>query len=302
MQGNTINIDNKEGLMSEETNITEIVVNKSKKAIIIKIVIVLVVILVIAVSFFGWEWYKQVEEVAKNPQNKVIVKVGEEKLYQKDLNTELAAYPTKDEAAKKLLLAKMVEESKLIQEAKKEKSFSIDKSIYDSSTKDYLKRMEVIQQIKIENSNKNAGLKGSIISVWFLNNRVGPLGYDKAKALALEKITYLHNQVKNSKITMEQAAENIKNDTSLAQLDPTSYKTNAILLFNVSSGEEITWESEFDKILWGLKDGEVSAIYLAKSADFDNKNQIVPAYYMFGQAEKKATKANKETKYEVIYY
>ena len=116
--------------MSEDINTKaerENIVNtdsKLKKPIILKILLVLVIALAIVGAFFGWKWYSQEKEVARNPQNKVIVKVGEEKLYQKDLTTELAYYPTKDEAAKKQLLSKMVEDSKLLQESKKEKTSS----------------------------------------------------------------------------------------------------------------------------------------------------------------------------------
>ena len=291
--------------MSEERKTNKNVENtfeRSKKPIILKILLVLVVILVVIGAFFLWRWSSRVIEESRNPQHKVIIKVGQEKIYQKDLETELAYYPTKDEAAKKLLLNKLVADSKLLQDAKKEKAITIDQSIYNSPDKDYLKRMKVIQQLKKENAKKNAGLKGSIISVWFLNDRVGPLGYEKAKLLALNKITYLHDQVKTGKMTMAEAGDNIKNDSSLAQLDPTSYKTNAITYFNVASGEKITWESEFNQILWNLKPGEISAIYTAKSADLDHQNEILPAYYIFGQAERKATNLTKETEYEVKYY
>jgi len=274
----------------------------SKKPFILKVLFIFVVVLIVVGGFFVWSWYSQERAGNKNPQNKVIAKVGEELLYQTDLNIELTYYPTKDEAARKLLITKMVEDSKLLQEAKKDQTITIDKTIYNSPNKNYLERIKVIQRLKTENAKMNAGLMGSIISVWFLNDRVGPLGYDKAKALALEKITYLHEQVKSGKSTMEQAAENIKNDSSFALLDPTSYKTNAIFYFNVALGEKITREDGFDQMLWGLSPGEVSAIYTANATDYYNNGQILPGYYIFGQAEKKKASSKKETIYEVKYY
>jgi hypothetical protein len=239
-----------------------------------------------------------------NPPDKIIARVGEENIYQKDLDAELDHYPTKDDAAKKLLLNKIIEDSKLLQEAKKENLLPIDNTIYNSPEKDYMGRIGAISKIKIELAKKNIGLKGSIISIWFLNDHVGPLGYEKAKALALKKITYLHTQVKSGNSTMEQVAENIRNDTSLAQLDA-NYKNNAIFSFNVTPDKTITWEKEFDKMLWELNAGEISDIFTAVSPDFDNNNKVVPAYYMFGTVTdklKETVTPASETNYEVTYF
>ncbi len=245
---------------------------------------------------------------------KIIAKVGEEIIYQKDLDTEISFYPIKSEQTKKDLLKKIIEDSKYLQIAKEEKLPNIgiiDDNIFNSPDKDYFKRVDSVQKIKKELSQAT-NLKGVIISIWFLNDRVGPLGYEKAKEIAFSKISSLHQRVKLGELTMRQAAELIKNDASLSQIDPT-YKLNAFLEFNVPKGKKITWEEQFDNNLWYMKVGEISEIYTGKSYDFaKSKTEKFEAYYLFGQAEEENLSSSgynsdsmfkeKEKNYEVVYY
>lgn len=233
-----------------------------------------------------------------------IARVGNETIYQKDLDTELANYPRHYATTSKMLLDKIISDSRLLQASQKLGLILADKTIFDSPDKDYPKRAEEIQKLqKVIRANEYT-LKGSGISIWFLNDTVGTLGYEKARETALSKITGLYKSVKNGVINMEEAAFEIKNDTSLALLDK-NYQGNAVFRFLAKPGDKITWEEEFDDIIWRLKPGEITDIYTGSTRDFADK-VIKPAYFMFARVEEKLDKpkySDLDTQnYEITYY
>lgn len=238
------------------------------------------------------------------PPGQKIARVGEETIYQKDLDEILAIYPDKSTQAHQKILEKLIADSKTIQHAKEIGLIKTDDTIYNSPDKDNLKRTREIQKIQETIRENNYTIKGSGVSVWFVNDYVGPLGYEKAKELALAKINFLYNAVKTKTMTMEQAAENIRNDTSLAKLDK-NYVYNAYFTFSLKPGQKFTYEENFDKILWQLPAGEMTEVYTAASKDLDD-GKDKPAYYMFAQVEEKLNQpiiADVDTnKYEVNVY
>lgn len=247
---------------------------------------------------------------SKKP-NEVIALVGKEKIYQSDLETEQRYSPLKvSSASAKILLEKIVEDSILLQGANADKLITLNKKVFNSPSKDYLKRAELVLKAKKLLAEKEDGIAGAVVSIWFYNMKPGEIGYQKGKEIALEKIQKLQTDVQNKKITIEQAGELIKKDTSLAKVDK-QYKSNAIFKFNVKKNEKIYFDPEFDKIIWKLKQNQVSKVVLSK--DVDRKtDKMIPAVYSFAQVKKiikngkvgtfEAWLAKKKKIYEIKYY
>lgn len=242
--------------------------------------------------------------------NKVIAKVGEELIYQKDLETEILYYPPVKNFDKSYLLKKIVKDSIILQAAKADGFISLNTTTYNSLTKDYLKRIKLVEEAKKIINNQADGIEGTAVFMWFINGPVGPLGYEKSKEIVYAKILRLHTLVKNKEMTIRQAGEQIKNDTSLAQIDP-AYKTNAILDFKALKGERITINEDFDKALWKLQKQEVSDVFVGKARN-QGTGKDVEAFYSFGEVTKRITSgkvtsfdnwfAKKEKEYAVKFY
>lgn len=216
-----------------------------------------------------------------------IMRIGQEMIFQSDFEIESKNLAGYDSSMRKIVIDKLVWDSKFLQMAKDQGLVKLDESIFNSGNKNYEKRLRTIQDTKNHINRLNPSIKGVSVYIWFLNDRVGPLGYEKAKSLAYSKIKKLHEEVRSGEITIEQAAEKIKSDTSLSQLDP-SYKTNAFSIFDAPPGKQITWEPEYDKILWGLDEGALSDIYTGKSYNFAvDKTSKFEAFYVFSQIKKK---------------
>lgn len=222
--------------------------------------------------------------------NKIIARVGEENIYLSDLMEEEAGYPSiKGADTRTLLLSKIATDSVILQEGAKEKLITLAQNFYNSPDKDYQERIIKVNAVKTAVENQAEKIEGTVISIWFNNNEPGPIGYEEGKKAAKTKIDELQKQVKTGKITIQQAGEAIKNDSSLSQLDP-SYKTNAIINFQAVKTTRITFDSNFNKILWNLKKGEVTPVYLL--TDTDRNGNKVEALYVFGQVSNKIINSN----------
>jgi hypothetical protein len=217
---------------------------------------------------------------------KIIAQVGNETIYQKDLDQELASYPMPDqETARKVLLAKIVKDSVILQAAHAEGWIKLDESVFNSLKKDYMERTKLVNEVMKIFENRQASVKGNIISIWFNNIYPGPAGYVRGKEIAMEKITSLHARVKNKTITTHEAAQEIIRDRSLEQVDA-SYASNAILSFNAGPKETISFDPGFDDLIRNLSVGDVSDVYLAKDED-GRGGGMIDAVYMFAQITEK---------------
>jgi hypothetical protein len=224
--------------------------------------------------------------------DKIIAKVGREYIYQKDLDYELSKYPDIPGVdVNKVLMKKLVDNSITLQSTSEdEKNLFIQKltdksnpntTIFNSPQKDYVKRLQVIEQIRAQYVKQPANIQGAVVSIWFFNTEPAAIGYDQGKALAFSKITSLHDGVKSGKISMQQAGDMIKNDSTLAGVDR-AYKENAYLAFNINSNESIMFDPNFDALIKGLKQGQVTDVYLAKDMN-QSTGQKIDAVYLFGQ-------------------
>ncbi len=241
--------------------------------------------------------------------NQVLFKAGQETIYQNDLRLEEVYYPFSNQDSKALLTKKLIDDSVILQGGAREGYISLDSSIFNGKQKEYSKRLEAVKVVKQQVEKKINGIVGTVITIWFLNDYIGPLGYEKAKEVAYQKITVLHTLVKTKQITIDEAAERIKQDTSLAQLD-SQYVGNAEYRFRVTASQKISWEPSFDAALWRLPVGGITDIFLGTSRDLNTGGKIVGAYYMFGQITDKITDGlpsfeawlnAKKSEYGVIY-
>lgn len=215
--------------------------------------------------------------------------VGEENIYQKNVDI-LVANATRGIGVdyNKLFTDKLIEESIVLQSARKDKLVTLDNSVFNSENIDLIKRSALVKQIKDAIENKADKIEGSVISIWFYNDVLGSLGLEGGKKFAFDKITPLQNQVKSGIITTKEAADRIRNDASLGQIDE-NYYHNAIFDFSANKGSKISFDASFDKVLWSLKEGETSDVYLLKDKNVDT-GEIVDALYVFGQVTKKTAK------------
>jgi hypothetical protein len=181
----------------------------------------------------------------------------------------------------KQLLEKIINDSVALQSAEKEGWITLDETIFNSKNKDYFKRVDTIREIETKFAQTKAPIKGNVLSIWFFNNDIpSKFGYEKGKEIAYEKITNLHTLVVRGDITIEEAAERIKADESLSDIDE-GYKVNALLPFEVSPGQKITFDDTFNEQLSQLPTGQVSDVYLAKTKH-DKTGELWDAVYMFG--------------------
>lgn len=259
-----------------------------KRVIIIALTVGIVVLLgVLAFQFLQKNSNLPFSQVNPTPPAPgVIAKVGDELIYQRDLDIELAAYPPilSLEERKKILIEKIATDSAILQGARADGIISnLDPAIFNSATKDYLARLKAVSEIKQKVEGEADQIKGVIASIWFFNlGKTGPMGYDRGKEFALEKITKLHADVKSGKTTVEQAGELIRNDTSLAQIDA-SYKSNAIYEFDVKNNDKITSNPDFDSALKKSPVGQVTDVFLS----IEDPYFVRPGLYQFGVVKNK---------------
>lgn len=246
-------------------------------------------------------------EIPKN----AIAKVGDEYIFQSDLDIELANYPApKDENAKKVLIAKLVKDSIILQAAKKEKLATVSGEIFNIENKNYGKRFGELRAVEEKLKSSTGGIKGTMVSVWFYNLYPAKIGVEAGKAEALRRITALQKKVKSGEITIEAAGELIKQDSSYANLDAGGYQVNALIPFSEPKGDEITFDKGFNDILWKTNPGEITDVYLAKTINEFSKVDT-ESYYIFGKVTEKnngngqgvqAWYESQKGNYEVTYY
>ena len=121
-------------------------------------------------------------------------------------------------------------------------------------------------------------VSGEFISIWFLNVNEPSVGLETAKGIAYKKINSLRERIVSEAITMQQAGEEIRNDTSLVSIDG-AYESNAYRKFeSIGKDQPIFTDTAIDEQMWKLKIGDTSNILTAK--DY-NENGPYEAYYIF---------------------
>lgn len=233
--------------------------------------IILGVIILLIVSVFVILWQKQLinlpfinKSVPQNPAEKIIAKAGEENIYQKDLDRLIARTPKDQQPLSssasaertKQLKNQLAQESVILQGAAADGLIKLDPAVFNSPSKDYQKREGLVKTAITAIDNQTDGVSGQVIAVWFKSpssSASGSLQLSADKKTASAKINTLYQDLKNNKITPDQAIEKIKNDKNFTSFNFTAVKDNPI-----------TTSAEFDKILKKLKTGGLTEPFLMK--------------------------------------
>lgn len=224
---------------------------------------------------------KEVSEGQPLKPDTVMAKVGKEQIYKSDLDAEMAyaaSGKSNSPVAVNNLLDKIIEDSILLQESKSKIQLTPD--IYNSPNKNYLKRAETVSSLRLakekEINQNTSGKSGTILAIWYLNGHPGKFGFEESRKIALQKITDLKNQVESRSLTIKQAADKIKNDVSLADLDY-NYKGNADIDFKITGPEQkIIPDKEISKELWSLDKNSITKIYPIRVSNNEE-------FFAFGQ-------------------
>lgn len=199
----------------------------------------------------------------KPKANQVVAKIGTENIYQKDLDYELQyAELAESVDRKEYALAKIAQDSRILQEAAKFGILELDDTIYNSQYKDYQKRVQAVSSVKKNYGSISKSLSGYILTHWFFNNqRPGTLGYEKGKERALERISDVREQIVSGEKTAPQIISELQNDETLVEIDP-AYKSNVGFPFTVQNTEGPLFDTSFNEKIWSLSSGDVSDIIL----------------------------------------
>lgn len=215
-----------------------------------------------------------------------IMTVGQETIYKKDLDNELASSPNGDLLTlQETLIKKLITDSTVLQGAQSDGYITLNQAVFNSPNKDYSKRIKLVEEARNKVISQADHLKGTIISIWFYNTQAGSVGYEEGKRIAYEKISLLQVKVKSGQMTIEEAGQRIKNDNSLVKVD-SAYKTNAQHDFEVNFSQPISFDPRLDKILWSTEAGEVSEIIT--SQDKDRGGKMIDAVYSFAKIKSKS--------------
>ncbi len=260
--------------------------NKSRLLLIFFAGFVLLNILIIGFYLIKNSSTKKLPTSSQNPSG-LLAKVGEENIYLQDVDHELENHPQKDlPGIRNKLLDKIITDSIILQGGAADGIISLDSSFFNSPEKNYAERINNVEKVKNKIESMSVNIKGSVISIWFHNNGyIGPLGLEKGKEIAYEKLSNLRNQIVDKKITIQEAGEDIKKDTSLYQIDR-AWTSNAILDFSATADQKITFVKEFDEIIRNLAVNEVSEVYLADDVGPDGK-KLYEALYLVAQVTEK---------------
>jgi hypothetical protein len=266
--------------------------HKSHKLILLTIGIV--AILALSLTLLPELTQKKTSIVQKNPET-VILKVGQESIYQKDLDYEISKSPRSEQQNQdniNSLKDKLINDSITLQQAEKDKLIKNESKFYNSISKDYLLRIKTVDNVKNILDARAERIQGNIVTIWFHNLVIPQMGIEKAKVIVKNKIDLIYSDVKSNKITIAQAVNKIKTDTSLKEID-SAYAANAEYKFNAVYGDKITIDKEFDDSLWLLKQGELTAVQELKGTNM-KQNSTEGVLYAFGIVEQRTNSGDRK--------
>lgn len=263
---------------SSSSGLVDKIKNSSKRTkLLVAGALILVIVVVIALFML------------QNPSrsNESIATVGNTSIPRAYLDIELEYYPATPSAeVNSMLTQKVINDQVTLLAGKQAGIIDSFPEGANLSNEQYLERTGLVDKVRDEVNKKSDGIEVEIVSVWFFNGILAPIGYEEGRQKALTKITGLYNRVKSGEITMAQAGDEIKADTSLAGLDK-SYKENAYTVIKRKPGEALTFWKDFDSMLWGLEAGELTPVYTGRETDTNNR--ALPALYAFGKLTDKIT-------------
>ncbi len=178
------------------------------------------------------------------------------------------------------LSAVVTERSVVLQEAKKQGFIKVDDSLlgpgknmgtYEAA---YVKAAQSV----IDQSEK-ISVKG--ILIFFYNTTPPKMGVEQAKQFTRTKMEKYHEDLVSGKITIDQAAESIQKDTSLAEVD-SIYKENAFVkVVDATKDYSVVvpgLRAEDNTKLWNMKVGDISPVFLgSEGGHSDVSGTLLPS-------------------------
>lgn len=270
-----------------------------KKKIVIGVIGLVLLLLVIAV----WMNFKK-PQLTTNVTDNSIAKVNNTELPQSYLDYELQFFPQPEQKSvatssaertpvasidpelKKMLVQKIIDDQITLEAAKKEGIIRDFNASPPQNMNQYLDRTKLVQEVREKINQKGNVVRGKMIMVWFYNNtHIGSRGFEGSKQFAYEKIKPLYDQVKSGQITIDQAGQTIKNDKSIADIDPV-WEANAIAPFVYYRGGPATHWPEFNELIWETDSGNLTPLHLGGGILRDGKP--TDELYIFAQIEQKS--------------
>lgn len=225
----------------------------------------------------------QEEEKSPPPAPGVVATVGEEYIYQSDLDDIMSVYPPamrNSSEGRKAALQKLIDDSITLQAGAADRIITLADTFYNSSQKDRTLRNQQIDRVRTVVESNTGSISGAVFSIWFFNNgEPGRAGYEQGKQIASQKITQYRQMMISERLSPDALADRMKADTSLEALD-FIYKQNVIFTFeDVGAADSITFDETFNQQIRKLKPNQVGNVYLAKAPGLDGKQR--DAVYMF---------------------
>lgn len=244
---------------------------------------------------FGSYIFNNTHNLGKNTlrDKRVLETVGSENIYNQALNMEYSYYPLpRNPKNTKIFLNKIATDSVILQGGAQDGLINLNNTFYNAASINYLKRMQMVTKVKESIESKENTINGSVIAIFFYNNKPGKIGYSQGKAIAYATIKKLYDAVISGKMSTVQAGNAIENNANLAAVD-TEYKSNAYLPFTVTQQQAITYDPIFDSIIKKLQPGQTTSIYTGTDKDYST-GKIIDVVYMFAQVSTVKTNGTDE--------
>ncbi|MBW7954095.1 hypothetical protein H3C67_04900 [Candidatus Dojkabacteria bacterium] len=158
-----------------------------------------------------------------------ILTVGAETLYGRDLNYYMFLLQFDKYTSSKPLtdadvdkgLSELIYYSLILQKAQELDLVTLDSSFYNSNTKDFTKRNEIVSQmIPLVSERFVDRAEGEVIAIWFQNNFV-PVSPESGREIAKRKIDELYSRLTSGELTMQDAGKLIAEDQEIIEkVDP----------------------------------------------------------------------------------
>jgi hypothetical protein len=215
----------------------------------------------------------------KIPDNELILKVGDENIFYKDFDIELANISKGkevDEEMKMQALQKLTDDSTIIQ-------YNINKGyiktpnsfFYNSINKDFSQRLDLILQCEEKiSSSEFRKISGNGLKISISNIGSGSLSLSDEKAIIKKQIVEIYASIKENKITTEESILNFAKIPEIVRI-PKLEIDSIPFEFNTISNKKITEFPDFDKLIWQTTTEEVTPIY--HYSDFEDVE-----IYLFG--------------------
>lgn len=224
-------------------------------------------------------------ETGSGQNQRIAATVGAETIYTATVMQIADQLPGTPENTRKAALQSLIDQSVALQAAAKSNAVTLNESFFNNENLNLVQRAAQANRIQDTVEQRETTITGGVITLWFYNNgRAGSAGYEQGKQIALQKMTALQRDVASGTMTLEEAADAIRSDSSLRAVDP-AYGVNAIFPFdNATTDQPITFDADFNKQIFALDEGETSPVVLLS---YDDNGTEREAVYMFAQVTEK---------------